>query len=163
MVVITLVAVLATIGVAAFRERATASKSVEAVAVIQAIRAAQESYRAENQEYLDVTEPGNWYPSSTFNSTAIGWAANYSSHPDGPEMQALNVVVVQPVQYRYLVNAGGAGSPLPTPIVTLPAWPTPTDPWYVIQARANVDGDSVYSNAVATSFSSNVYLDNEGE
>lgn len=163
MVVITLVAVLAMIGVASFRKQVSASKSTEAMTVIQAIRAAQEAYRAENQEYMDVSSAGNWYPVDSFGPHAIGWAASYASHEDGPAFQSLNVVVTQPVQYRYLVHAGGAGDALPTPNVSLPAWPAATGPWYVIQARADVDSDGVYSNAIATSFSQEVYLDNEGE
>jgi hypothetical protein len=93
----------------------------------------------------------------------MGWASRYTGHDDGAAFQALNVIVTQPVQYRYLVNAGGAGDTPPTPHVTMPAWPAATEPWYVIQARADVDSDNVFSNAIATSFSSEVYIDNEGE
>ena len=132
--------------------------------MIQAIRAAEESYRAENQEYMDVSTGSDWYPVSTFGNTAIGWASRFETHADGPAFQALNVVVTYPVQYRYLVNAGGAGVAPPTPAsVTLPAWPAMTAPWYLIQARSDVDSDGKFSNAIATSFSTEVYLDNEGE
>jgi hypothetical protein len=36
-------------------------------------------------------------------------------------------------------------------VASPPAWPAATEPWYVIQARADVDGDGVFANAVATS------------
>lgn len=164
MVVITLVAVLAVIGITSFRKEVKASKTSEVVTVIQAIRSAQEAYRAERQEYLDVsTSASGWYPSATYGNLAIGWPANYASHADGTRFQDLGAPVTQLVQYRYLVDAGGAGATLPTPIVSMPAWPAVNEPWYVIQARADVDDDGVYSSAIATSFSPGVYFDNEGE
>lgn len=163
MVVVVLIGVLAMIGVAAFRKRIAASKATEVTTVIGALRAAEEAYKAENQEYLDVSGTNAWYPSATFNSTAISWSSAFASHADGPDFQTLNAPITQSVQYRYLVNAGSADATLPTPIVSGITWPAVSDPWYVIQARANVDGDSVYSNAIATSFNPEVYVDNEGE
>jgi prepilin-type N-terminal cleavage/methylation domain-containing protein len=163
MVVITLVAILAVIGIASFRKEASASKSSEALATIQAIRSAQETYRAEHQEYLDVSSGTTWFPEATYGTTAIGWARNFGSHVDGARYRALAAPITQHVRYRYLVDAGSAGGTLPTPIVTMPAWPVVTDPWYLIQARADADSDGVYSNAIATSFSPEVYLDNPGE
>ncbi|MDQ2645066.1 MAG: type II secretion system GspH family protein [Myxococcota bacterium] len=164
MVVVVLIGVLAMIGVAAFRKRVTASKATEVTTVIGALRAGEEAYKGENQEYLDISDPNAWYPSATFNSDAISWSANFGTHVDGPGFQALNAPITQSVQYRYLVNAGSAGDTMPSPTgVTLPTWPTPSDPWYVIIARANVDGDSVFSTAVATSFNHEINVTNEGE
>ena len=162
MVVVTLVAILAVMGVNSFREQILSSKSVEAVNVIQALRAGQEAYRAENQEYLNVSSNPDWYPENTYGELTIHWAKGYTTHPDGLAFQRLGAIVPQGVQYRYRVNAGSAGGTLPTPIVPV-TWPAATEPWYVIQARADVDQNGVFSNAIATSFSSEVYLDNEGE
>lgn len=162
MVVVTLVAVLAMIGIASFRKEVNASKASEVTSVIQALRSAQEAYRAENQVYLNVSAPNAWYPTATFGATAIGWSANYDTHTNGAAFKTLNAAVQHRVQYRYLVNAGAAGATLPTPIVSM-TWPAVSEPWYVIQARADVDEDGVYSNAIATSFNGEIYLDNEGE
>jgi prepilin-type N-terminal cleavage/methylation domain-containing protein len=163
MVVIALVGILATLGVAAFRKEVAASKASEAIVVIQAIRAAQESYRAEHQGYLDVSAGTAFYPAATYGEAAIGWAVNLDTHADGARYRALAAVVQRPVRFRFLVDAGTIGGTLPTPIITMPAWPVVTEPWYVIQARADVDSDGVYSNVIATSFSPSVYIDNEGE
>jgi type II secretory pathway pseudopilin PulG len=160
MVVITLVAILGLIGMASFRKVTAASKSGEAIAVIQALRAAEESYRAENQDYLNVSSSGTWYPTG---SGKVAWGSGFATHADGANFQMLNAAVPQPVQYRFLVNAGAAGATLPTPNVALPAWPATTASWYVIQARADADLDGTYSNAIATSFTSEVYVNNEGE
>jgi prepilin-type N-terminal cleavage/methylation domain-containing protein len=162
MVVVTLVALLAIMGIYSFREQLSSSKSVEAINVIQALRAGQEAYRAENQEYLNISSAGAWYPEATYGARAFHWAEGYASHANGPAFKTLGAVVPQGVQYRYLVNAGSAGGTLPTPIVTL-TWPAVTEPWYVIQARADVDEDGVFSNAIAASFNGEVYLDHEGE
>jgi hypothetical protein len=145
-----------------FREQIASSKSVEAINVIQALRAAQEAYRAENQEYLNVSTDAAWYPVDTYGGLTVGWAAGYTSNANGPAFKRLGAIIPQPVQYRYRVNAGSAGGTLPTPIVAL-TWPAATEPWYVIQARADVDENGVFSNAMATSFNSEVYLDHEGE
>lgn len=165
MVVITLVGVLAALGIASFRKEVSASKASEAFAVIQAIRSAQESYRAERQEYLDVSSSATaWYPAATYGNEAIGWAAKYGTHVDGARFRALGAPVTHLVRYRYLVDAGGPGVAPPSPaIASVPSFPTPTEPWYVIQARADADSDGTFSNAFATSLSPAVYLDNEGE
>src|SRR5688572_31751473 len=106
MVVVTLVALLAVMGLNAFHQQLSSSKSSEAINVIQALRAGQEAYRAENQQYLDVSSDGAWYPVATYGGRAFQWDAGYTSHPN---FKTLGAVVPQPVQYRYLVNAGSAG------------------------------------------------------
>ena len=164
MVVVVLIGVLAMIGVAAFRKRVSASKATEVTTVIQALRSGQEAYKAENQEYLDISDPNAWYPSATFNDAQLSWPAAFTTHVDGPAFQTLNAPIHQPVQYRYLVNAGAAGDTIPSPTgVTVPTWPTTTDPWYVIFGRADVDSDGVFSTAIATSFNPEVAVTNEGE
>jgi prepilin-type N-terminal cleavage/methylation domain-containing protein len=161
MVVVTMVGILSMIGVASFRKQIFASKSNEAANVVQAIRAAQESYRSENQSYMNVSTPGRWYPATTFGQTAYEW--HQTSHGDYAAWQRLNVLVTQGVQFRYQVNAGGPGATLPTLQIADPGWPTPNEPWYVVQARANYDGNSVYCDAVASSFNGELYIQNEGE
>ena len=43
-------------------------------------------------------------------------------------------------------------------------WPNPaTEPWYVIQAQANADGDSTFAYFVASSYNTEIYSENEGE
>lgn len=165
MVVVTLVGVLAAIGIASFRKEIAASKTTEATAVVQAIRGAQETYRSENQVYLDVTtNSANWYPSNVFGEVRQNFRIDPASHTDGLAWAALNVSVTQPVQFRYLVDAGGPG--VAPPALVMPDPPTlaaPPDPWYLIQARANYDGDSVFCDVVAWSHSREVYVQNEGE
>jgi prepilin-type N-terminal cleavage/methylation domain-containing protein len=163
MVVVTLVGILATIGVASFKKQAMASKSNEAASVIQAIRGAQESFRAENQIYLNVSASGAWYPSDKYGETAYNFQTD--THADIAAWRLLNVRVTRLVQFRYRVNAGAAGTALPAlNIAGSPGWPNPpTEPWYVIQARADFNDDKVYCNALASSFNSEIYIENDGE
>jgi type II secretory pathway pseudopilin PulG len=158
MVVVALVGILSAIGIASFRRQAAASKASEAASVIQAIRAAEEAYRGENQLYLDVSS------SKDFGPTVRSWELKPGGHPDLTKWQTLGARVTQPVLFGYLVNAGRAGATPPTlQLSDSPTLGTPTDAWYVIQARADYDGDGVFCNAAATSWTSEVYIENEGE
>lgn len=161
MIVVVLVGILATIGVASFRRELAASKSTEAASVIQAIRGAEETYRSENQRYFDVSATTNrWYPATTFGGV-LHW--EQPTHADYNRWRRLGAPVTQPVQFRYRVHAGGPGATLPTLTVPSVVLPTPTEPWYVILARADADGDSVYCDAIAASFNGELFLQNEGE
>ncbi|HEY8945509.1 MAG TPA: type II secretion system protein, partial [Polyangiaceae bacterium] len=161
MVVVGLVGILASIGIASFRAQLAASKSSEAASVIQAIRGAQESFRAENQQYLDVSGTRNrWYPVNSFGSDRYDF--RQETHEDYERWQRLGVNVTQPVQFRFLVTAGSPAASLPL-IHSGTLVQRPPDPWFVIQARADVNGDSVFCDAVAVSYSSELFLRNEGE
>lgn len=162
MVVVVLVGILATVGVATFRRELAASQSSEASSVIQAIRGAQESYRAETQRYFDVSgSEDRWYPVNSFAGGRYHW--QQPGHIDYARWRRLGASVNQPVQFRYLVHAGAPGGTLPTLQVDTITLPTPTDPWFVIQARADADGDSVYCDVVAASFNGELFIRNEGE
>jgi type II secretory pathway pseudopilin PulG len=165
MVVVTLVGILSAVGIVAFRRQVTASKTTEATSVIRAIGAAEVGYRSENQMYLDVSSSnGNWYPSSDFGPTVRAWELKTGDHPDLVRWQTLGAQVTQPVQFGYLVNAGRAGvTPPQLQLSNPPTLTAPTEPWYVIQGRADYDGDGVYCNVAATSWTPEVFLENQGE
>lgn len=169
MVVVVIVGVLAAIGVQLFRNHIFRSRTIEAVSVIQAIRSAEESYRAENQVYLNVsTDPAAigdakpWYPDKP-NTKKRAWVN--STHKDYAGWRALKPQVgVRPVQFGYVAYAGVAGGALPTlDTQSKPSWPTPMEPWYVIQARADSDADGVPCMFVASSLNGELYSENEGE
>jgi prepilin-type N-terminal cleavage/methylation domain-containing protein len=161
MIVVALVGTLAAIGVASFRRELDASKSSEAAAVIQAIRAAQEAYRAENQRYLDVSgSTERWYPVDSFDHQRHPWINE--SHPDAERWRRLAAPVTQPVTFRYLVRAGMPGTNFPALPVAVNLGAA-IDPWYVIQARADADKNGVFCDAVATSLNNELVIQNEGE
>ena len=168
--VVTITGVLAMVGVTIFRRYITSSKSTEALAVLQAIRAAEESYAAENHSYLNVSATGgpnpesgtNWYPNLTPNTTRLEW--HVASHADLANWQALAPVVTRGVQFGYLVNAGIAGKAMTVPqTASKPTFSVPTQDWYVIQAKGDTDGNGVSTLYVATNATTEVYSEHEGE
>ncbi len=163
MVVVMIVSILAIIGVMLFRKYVSSSKSVEALSMIQSIRAAEERWRSENQTYLDVsTSMTSWYPMKTPGKMLYGW--DQSSGNDYQKWRLLGPTVAGPVQFGYVVKAG---PPFTTPpkldITDPPVWPQMQQPWYVIMAKADADGDGVFAKYAASSLSDEIYRENEGE
>ncbi len=163
MVVVVLVGVLAAIGVFAMRQHVSGSKTVEALSMIQSIRGAQERYRAENLAYLNVSTSDTFYPSDgLLKGKKMAWER--PGHVDRPRWRLLNPTTQGPVQFGYKVTAGNAFDPMTVPGSTgKPNWPAPNEPWYVVQARADADGDGIVAFYVATSLATEVYREQEGE
>ena len=168
MAVVAITSILALAGVSLFTKNLAASKGTEAVSVILAIRSAEEAYSAENHGYLNVSGAGKdaaapWYPNTAPNSTRYSWT--FKTHVDFANWQRLAPVVDRPVRFGYLVYAGAAGSNVPDlSLASPPTFPKPmTDNWYVIQARGDVNANTVYSQYAASSTSSEVVVENGGE
>src|SRR5207247_2821646 len=67
-----------------------------------------------------------------------------------------------PVYYGYKVTAGNAGDKIPNTDTTKTfTWPTPSEPWYLIEAKGDVDGNGTFSWAVGSSFTGEVYRSEE--
>ncbi len=169
LVVVVITGILATIGVMLFRKYIGGSKGTEAMAVMQAIRAAEEGYLAENHTYLDVsTQDGrkDWYPAVTPSRMRYEW--HQSGHPDYTRWQSLAPVVNRPVQFGFLVYAGNAGVSVPAMQISgAPSFNKPTDDWYVIQAEGDTDGNGRFAQYTSASAvnqaSAQVWSQNEGE
>jgi type IV pilus assembly protein PilA len=171
MAVVTITAILALVGVSLFRHQLLASKGTEAASVIQAIRSAEEAYSAENHVYLNVSTGGGavnvfdtkWYPVLTPNTGRSSWIQ--PGHVDYPRWQALAPSVNRSVMFGYLVYAGGAGSNVPAlALAQNPGFPRPMIlDWYVIQARGDADGNGVFAQYAASSKTSELVIENEGE
>jgi Tfp pilus assembly major pilin PilA len=174
MVVVVIVGILASIGLASFRGQAFGSKATEAFAMVQSIRAAEERWKAENLRYLNVSTAGHWYPAKPVDRTkrAFFQTGTCSPSPDPSDdcrWKLLNPTVPGPVEFGYMVNAGGPNTAMTTPDTDArPAdwagWGTPNgEHWYVIQAIADADGDGIYAKFVASSIRADVYRANDGE
>jgi len=160
--VVAITGVLAVIGVMLVRGHLQSAKSNEAVAMIQAIRAAEEARRAETGTYQNctVSSAAAWYPdkpdgklrSWTFDhADAARWATLDISRPDG-------------TRFGFLANAGNPGAKVTVPQTTAkPGWDTATDPWFVIQAAGDRDSDGTLSLFVASSFNGELYTENDNE
>ena len=164
MVVVAITGVLATIGTMMVRTHFKEAKTSEALALIQALRIAEESQRAEGGTYLScsLTAGTPWYPASP-NGVQHAW--QQPSHADWARWQQLGISQPEGTQFGFLLHAGTPADALPIPQTTnRPTWPTTlADPWYVIQAAGDRDKDSTFSLLLAASFNGEVYVENDGE
>jgi prepilin-type N-terminal cleavage/methylation domain-containing protein len=173
--VVAITGILATIGTMMVRKHFAEAKTAEAVGIIQSIRAAQESRRAETGTYqsCSFTAGTPWYP-ATPDGKYRGWKT--PSHPDWNAWKELGVVTREEgTQFGFLVKAGtgpktldmtGAivDSAVPTALTTdKPTWTTPNDQWYVIQAAGDRDHDGVFSRLLAASFNGELHTENDAE
>ncbi len=165
MAVVVIVSILALAGIVIMRKHVFGSKAVEALSMIQSIRAAQERWRSENQSYLDVSGTiDNWYPmeGAQPSSKYYGWGDAASDM--GKRWRLLNVTVPGNVQFGYATTAGSAFTAVtPLTVKDAPTWPTANGPWYVIQAKGDADDNGIYSMYAASSFNGEVYSENQGE
>jgi prepilin-type N-terminal cleavage/methylation domain-containing protein len=164
MAVVAITGILATLGIATLRQRAFASNVTSAKIVVRTIVAAEEHYRAENQVYLNVSSPGNsgWYPQVPGKNAKYSFLA--TAHVDNPQWKRLGADIRQPVTFGFKANADLPGA---TPVLdnelastTLPAI---VEPWYLVQARADADGDGVGCMVAAASWSPEIFSINDGE
>ena len=168
MVVVIIVAVLAVLAAYGVRKYVYATKSTEAINMIGSIKAQEEAYKDETFQYLNVsTTIDTFYPNATPDKTK--WAFDNPAGNNYANWKQLAVTSNLPVQFGYAVVAGlPGGIPIPQPGTT-PAfvWPVPTEPWYVVKAQGNLDGDTAggpTSNSilVSSSFTTEIYSENEG-
>lgn len=161
--VVAIVGMMAVLAVGSFRKRVSGSRTGEALAMVQAIRAAEERYKAENLRYLNVSSKDDWFPSKPTNKTRRSFYP--AAHADLAKWKTLNPAVIGPSEFGYLVNAGppsGAMTP-PAEAVAGFAWPNNSEHWFVIQAIADGNGDGVHAFFLASSLKADVYRQNEGE
>lgn len=171
MAVVLITGILSIAGVAVFRKYIFSAKGGEALSTIQAIRAAEEAYAAENHVYLNVSSTGganpesgsNWWPQLTPGRGRSSWIGA-SNHPDSAAWLLLAPSVNHAVQFSYLANAGVAGKAVTLLKTTnKPTFAAPTQNWYVIQAEGDTDGDGVFANYASTSMTGDIYSEREGE
>lgn len=175
MVVVVIAGLLAMVGIGAMRKHLEASRSSEALAMIQSIRAAEERYRAVRMIYLNVSTPGSagWYPRDPRPGGAghgdvrvpFFTPAGTATHTDNANWLRLAPTVSGPVQFAYRVNAGLPGQTITTPEETVPGltWSNPSEPWYVVQGIADGDTDGTTAYFLASSLTDAVYIAREGE
>ncbi len=171
MAVVVITGVLAIAGVAVFRKYIFSAKGGEALSIIQAVRAAEEAYQAENHVYLNVSATGgdnpvsgkNWYPNVTPGTSRWAWPGP-ANHPDAARWLLLAPSVNRSVQFGYLANAGQAGTAITVLQTTnQPVFAAPLQNWYVIQAQGDTDGNQVSANYASTSMTGEIYSERDGE
>jgi hypothetical protein len=154
---------LALLGVVIVRRHLKAASTNDALAGMQAIRVAEESFKAENGQYLNCSLASGpaWYPNPTPNQYAFTWLR--PGHPDWAQWRVLAIPRTQ-TRFGYLVNAGIPGAALPTFNIRRTVVATaPTEPWYVIQVRGDRDADGQAMLGLASSYDGEVYIESDDE
>ncbi len=164
MIVVAIVAILALLGMVGYRRIIASSHSAEVRHMLGAIRLAQESRRAETGSYAQVS-PGYapLCPTNGLGDKKTAW------NPACGGWTALPVRSDGPVRYAYASEAGNATTnvtPVPDQTNAFPVlvWPTPPGrEWFVAYAELDENSDGVFSRAVTSSFSNEVWVTNEGD
>lgn len=169
MVTVAIVGILATLATFGIAKYIQSSKSSEAIQMIGAIKAAQEQYRVDTFVYKDVSgshslADSTLYPTTTPSSKVYAWGD--TSTDQGKAWQELGVRADAPVRFAYGCAAGSPTDAVPGPGTSFSVanWPTTQSmPWYVVRAVGDLDGDGVRSVFVSSSFTSQIFIDKEGE
>lgn len=170
MAVVLIMGILAAVGVSAFYEHMQQSKNTEALATVRGIAAAQERHRAENLVYLNVsTSLTTYYPAAAPTRDARMFWTTYTPDADSLAGRWRRLAPTVPALNRYVFStvAGLPGTSAVMPTVSMPTqpiWPANImEPWYVIQAIGDLDGDGTQSTIVTTSLNDVIYQENIGE
>jgi type IV pilus assembly protein PilA len=170
MVTVVIIGILAGLAVYGVGKYIRSSKSSEATRMIAAIKAAQESYKGETFNYLDISGANSvanltsFYPTATPDDRMRGWGD--TSTAVGQRWRELGVRPDSGVYFAYGCAAG-----LPANAVSangnaqaIPNWPTNVAaPWYVVRAVGDLDNDGTRSNFVSASFTGEVFIERDDE
>lgn len=164
MAVVTIVGILAVIGLVSYRKYVMHSKTAEVPAMFMNIKIAEEAYKDETFQYLGPSASlSEYYPN---NSKPGQQKMNFAGTGPGntsSRWQQLGVQASAPVLFVYACTAGANSQPtsLGTDI-TVGNWPaTIAAPWYVVKAKADLRGDGVYTYFGTGSFSGDLYSAND--
>jgi type IV pilus assembly protein PilA len=160
MTVVAIIGILATLATYGVRKYLLEAKKAEASSMITQIRAAEEAYRDETFRYLGSTtnDFSTWHPTNTPGTFKTDWGADTTMGTN--VFKPLGVRPDGPVAYSYAVVAGGAGDDLPViPTVKTFNFSAPTGPYYIVMAKADLNGDGVFTYALSHSDTSEIYID----
>jgi type IV pilus assembly protein PilA len=170
MAVVVIIAILSGLAVYGVRKYILAAKSSEATEMIGAIKTAQEQYRAETFAYKDISKVGKlddystFYPSTTvLKRQKKAWGGGTDDIANG--WRELGVAAAAPVMYIYGCAAGPGSTPPASPGITIGNYPTSAtgQPWYLIKAVGDLDGNGTVGTWVGTSVTGEIYHDKEEE
>jgi len=158
MTVVLIMGVLATLATYGVRKYVLEAKKAEATSLLTQIRAAEEAYRDETFQYLGVSDFSNWHPVDDPGGAKYSWGVDTALRTQ--VFDPLGVFATGVVEYSYCVVAGPAGGSIPAvPTEHEFDFPTPTAPFYIAMAKADLDDDGRYTYALAFSETSAIHID----
>ncbi len=164
MIVVAIIAVLATLAVYGVKRYVLAAKTSEASEMIQVIKGAQEAYKDETFTYLDVSgDLDTLYPmkKADLGNKKTQWGAGDTD--DAKNWKRLGVTANAPVQFGYSCVAGDANASVSGVPAALNYPSKPGTPWYVVQALADRDENKVYARVIGSNFTDELYVENDTE
>ena len=176
MVTVAIVAVLATVGVYSVRRYVLSAGTAEPLELINSMRAAEESYKDETFGYLSVSTGGidTYYPFGGGTTSLPGsqgtqkkkaWEGGLPSG-DFANWNLLGVHSSSVVQFGYACVAGkGSGVPNQSALKIAQDlnYPTSAGDWYVVRAASDRDGNGIPAIFVGSSFTDQIYGENQSE
>jgi len=166
MVVVAMVAVLSLLAVYGVRKYVFASKASEPIYMIGLIKTAQEAWREEfNVYYSPSSTINSYFPNPNPGKTKTTWQRPVGESTDADRWRNLGVSTPNPVQFGYASVAGGPGDAVPalgTTQQTLTYTPN-GDFWFVVKAVCDQNGDGKTSVFIGSSFTQEIYSENEEE
>jgi prepilin-type N-terminal cleavage/methylation domain-containing protein len=166
MAVVAIVGVLAMLAVLSYKRWVHSAYLTEAHNMVSNIRAAEESFRAENGAYLGISKglgPSFDYPAPTPGKFTTSWGL-----PCGwcaREWSTLNIQPSGPLAFGYSVVVDNKNPPVISKTVGGNAidLSAVTAPWYFIEADGDMDGNGVFTNVYGVSQTNQLFIDHEGE
>lgn len=165
MITVAIIGVLALLATVGYARWARTAKTAEATAMLGGIKSAEETWRAEHLNYLDVSSGnlGTYYPLVVPNAQKVAWNPRAcAGTPVCDRFLLLNVHADSAVYYRYSVAAGPADG-------TAKAFdgrsfsPAAHDPWFVAKAFGDLDGNGLTSSYWTSSFATTILSERPGE
>ena len=171
MIVVTLVGILAVVATLAYQRWVRTAYLSEAQDMVNNIRAAEESFRAENGGYLGISAglgpPSYDYPAPTPGKFKTAWGGTCAGCAPGMQWSMLNIQPSAPLAFGYSVvasnataSAGFAFSVNGQALSVANGMPAP---WYFVEADGDTDGNGVFTHVYGMSATNQIFIDNEGE
>jgi len=168
LVTVGMIGIMSVLAMVGYRKYLYSAQSSEAKNVIQMIRGAQEAYKSEMLQYLNISSDINtFYPLANPQDHRVSW--DYPAGDHYAQWKQLAVNPDAPVRFGYACTAGIApavgmstlGAFLTPP--PLPAAINSGTAWYEIQAKTDHNNNGVYAVFGTYSMTGEIWSENEAE
>ncbi len=166
MAVVLIMGILAVLAVVGYSHVTSSARMSEATGMIMNIRAAQERYHAETQQYADISNDLlSTYPTSAPGAFKVQWGASCTNCKSGMNWSILSIQPDGPLAFGYATVGGEAGSTPPsiTANGTTFTFPASATDWFLVSARGDTNGNGVECRLYGSSYTHDLIIEKEGE